>query len=615
MLTARDAVSDRVAGLDAGADDYVVKPFALDELLARLRALLRRSGASAGGQMLRFADLELDPVVAPGEARATASIELTRTEFSLLELFLLHPRQVLTRPVIFERVWGYDFGPGSNSLEVYVSYLRRKTEAGGEPRLLHTVRGVGYVLREDDEPGLRRIASVRRRLRSGSRDRRSASGSCCSRPRPSRSPSCSPPCIAFLVVRERAARARSTTSLQDLVEQHRRPRRAAAARHRQPARTCSSCPPARSAAATATRRSCGPDGTVVRPARQRGSSCRSTSACSRWRAASARPSSATRRSAASTRGCTPRRCRPATRCRPCDRWRRSTARCATSAFALALDQPRRRSRWPSGSGGWSRAPRSRPVKQLTDAAEHVARTRDLSRRIRADGTDELSRLGASFNTMLEALDDARSAPSASSSPTPRTSCARRSRACARTSRCCRRRCAAARGPRAPAARRGRAARRADRARHRPRRPRARRRARRRRRGRAPRPARRGRGRARAPPRRRQGASSPSSSPVLVEGVPGRLDRAVTNLLDNAAKWSPPGGADRGAGARRRGDACATTARASTDADLPFVFDRFYRAPAARGLPGSGLGLAIVRQVAESHGGTVVAERANGGGAR
>jgi two-component system response regulator MprA len=147
MLTARDAVSDRVAGLDAGADDYVVKPFALDELLARLRALLRRSGVSSGGQTLRFADLELDPV-SHQVKRGDRAIELTRTEFALLELFMLHPRQVLTRPVIFDRVWGYDFGPGSNSLEVYVSYLRRKTEAAGEPRLVHTVRGIGYVLRE-----------------------------------------------------------------------------------------------------------------------------------------------------------------------------------------------------------------------------------------------------------------------------------------------------------------------------------------------------------------------------------------------------------------------------------------------------------------------------------
>jgi two-component system response regulator MprA len=146
MLTARAEVSDRVAGLDAGADDYVVKPFALEELLARLRALLRRSGAE-NAEALRFADLELDPAtrdVRRGERR----IELTRTEFSLLELFLRNPRQVLTRSLIFERVWGYDFGPASNSLDVYIGYLRRKTEEGGEPRLLQTVRGVGYALRE-----------------------------------------------------------------------------------------------------------------------------------------------------------------------------------------------------------------------------------------------------------------------------------------------------------------------------------------------------------------------------------------------------------------------------------------------------------------------------------
>ena len=146
MLTARDEVADRVAGLDAGADDYVVKPFALEELLARLRALLRRtSGTSA--DVLSFADLELDQSTRI-VTRGGDPIELTRTEFSLLELFLLNPRQVLTRSVIFERVWGYDFGFGSNSLDVYVGYLRRKTEQGGRPRLIQTVRGVGYALRE-----------------------------------------------------------------------------------------------------------------------------------------------------------------------------------------------------------------------------------------------------------------------------------------------------------------------------------------------------------------------------------------------------------------------------------------------------------------------------------
>jgi two-component system response regulator MprA len=146
MLTARDQVADRVAGLDAGADDYLVKPFALEELLARVRALLRRT-ANGAVEVLRFADLELDP--ATREVRRDGElVELTRTEFSLLELFLLNPRQVLTRSLIFERVWGYDFGFGSNSLDVYIGYLRRKTEQGGRPRLIQTIRGVGYALRE-----------------------------------------------------------------------------------------------------------------------------------------------------------------------------------------------------------------------------------------------------------------------------------------------------------------------------------------------------------------------------------------------------------------------------------------------------------------------------------
>jgi two-component system, OmpR family, response regulator MprA len=146
MLTARAEVENRVEGLDAGADDYVTKPFALEELLARLRALLRRTSPD-GGDVLRFADVELDPGTREVK-RDGESIELTRTEFSLLELFLRNPRQVLTRSIIFERVWGYDFGFSSNSLDVYIGYLRRKTEAGGEPRLIQTVRGVGYALKE-----------------------------------------------------------------------------------------------------------------------------------------------------------------------------------------------------------------------------------------------------------------------------------------------------------------------------------------------------------------------------------------------------------------------------------------------------------------------------------
>jgi two-component system response regulator MprA len=147
MLTARDEVENRVAGLDAGADDYVTKPFALEELLARVRALLRRTTDTDGGEVLSFANLTLD-LGTREVRRGDRPIELTRTEFALLELFLRNPRQVLTRSIIFERVWGYDFGFASNSLDVYIGYLRRKTEAGGEPRVIHTVRGVGYALRE-----------------------------------------------------------------------------------------------------------------------------------------------------------------------------------------------------------------------------------------------------------------------------------------------------------------------------------------------------------------------------------------------------------------------------------------------------------------------------------
>jgi len=154
MLTARAEVSERVAGLEAGADDYLAKPFAREELIARLRALLRRTGWEGDEQTLRFEDLELDSL-AHEARRGGRPLELTRTEFLLLELLLRHPRQVLTRACIFDHVWGYDFGPSSNSLEVYVGYLRRKTEAAGEPRLLHTVRGVGYVLRSAERSAAR----------------------------------------------------------------------------------------------------------------------------------------------------------------------------------------------------------------------------------------------------------------------------------------------------------------------------------------------------------------------------------------------------------------------------------------------------------------------------
>ncbi|MCP9947636.1 response regulator transcription factor [Actinomadura madurae] len=158
MLTARDMVGDRVTGLDAGADDYLAKPFELDELLARVRALLRRAamntaaaGDGEGEDVLAFDDLRMDTLTRE-VTRAGRPVELTRTEYMLLEMFLAHPRQVLAREQILETVWGFDFEPASNSLDVYVMYLRRKTEAGGLPRLVHTVRGVGYVLRTAASP-------------------------------------------------------------------------------------------------------------------------------------------------------------------------------------------------------------------------------------------------------------------------------------------------------------------------------------------------------------------------------------------------------------------------------------------------------------------------------
>jgi two-component system, OmpR family, response regulator MprA len=148
VLTARDSVSERVAGLDAGADDYLPKPFALEELLARMRALLRRTTPDDGeSPAMTFGDLSLDPVTRE-VTRGTRQISLTRTEFALLEMLIANPRRVLTRSRILEEVWGFDFPTSGNALEVYVGYLRRKTEAEGEPRLIHTVRGVGYVLRE-----------------------------------------------------------------------------------------------------------------------------------------------------------------------------------------------------------------------------------------------------------------------------------------------------------------------------------------------------------------------------------------------------------------------------------------------------------------------------------
>lgn len=149
MLTAKETIEDRVTGLDAGADDYLVKPFAFDELMARVRALLRRA-QPAQPQVYRFANLELDTGTRQGR-RGGRIFDLTAKEYELLELFMRHPRQVLTREVIFDRVWDYDFGGESNIIEVYVRYLRQKTESDGMTRLIHTVRGIGYVLREATE--------------------------------------------------------------------------------------------------------------------------------------------------------------------------------------------------------------------------------------------------------------------------------------------------------------------------------------------------------------------------------------------------------------------------------------------------------------------------------
>ena len=590
MLTARDAVPDRVKGLDAGADDYLVKPFALEELGARLRALLRRSGGPVE-ETLRYAGHRARPRRATPSHRGERLIELTRTEFLLLELLMNHPRQVLTRTQIFEHVWGYDFGPSSNSLEVYVGYLRRKLAASRG--VIQTVRGVGYVLRE--------TVSFRRRLAL----------------------SCGAAVAVAVVLGSVLAYWIVRDTLRDQIDDSLRaqadagadagldgraggPGRGArvagrpamlltgeapvvhAVIRRHAAAAQARCPPPLGddpelqAVAQGTREPFFAD----RDDRRR-RTCASTSRRGAERAGDLRRAAA-------------------------DRGRPRARHAALGARAARAGRDRARG---ACSRGWRRAPRSAPWSQLTETAEHVATTRDLSRRIEAAGRGRGLAPGDARSTRCSKRSSAVSARSASSSPTPRTSCARRSPRCARTSRC-----SPAAARRTPSDR--------DRLRAdlvaqleeltalvgdlvelaRDEEPEA------------PRSRTCGstgwsRPRSSAPAGTRPAVTFETAlEPALVQGVPARLDRAVANLLDNAAKWSPPGGGGRRAPARRRADRArprpghrrrTTATRSSTASSAP--------TPRAAG-PAPGSGLAIVRQVAEGHGGTVAAEAADGGGA-
>jgi two-component system sensor histidine kinase MprB len=564
MLTARAEVSERVAGLEAGADDYMAKPFAHEELVARLRALLRRTGWEGDDRVLRFEDLELDPG-AHEARRAGRVLELTRTEFLLLELLMLHPRQVLTRAAIFDRVWGYDFGPASNSLEVYVGYLRRKTEAEGEPRLVHTVRQTAPAGKSATGAG----AGVKVSETAGQ-----------------------PVGMAS------ATRPAPGSGNQKVIE----------------TRAKLVLPKGKLGGATGYVQLYQTDGRVVHS--EEHGSLLPVTAATRAVAAGKRVAFFSEVTVAGT----PVRMLTE-RAAPGGVWqialplsdlsntlshlRLVLALVCLGGIALAAALGLLVSRVALA-----------PVRRLRGAAERVTRTQDLAHRIDAGDSDDLGRLAGSFNTMLAALERARLAQRQLVSDashelrTPLTSVRANLDALAL-------------GEQLPAHERERIV-------------------------------------AAAQAQLREltvlvgdlvdlsktdveevevedvrldlavaGAVARARlhapgcrfaldlAPCLVRAAPGRLDRAIANLLDNACQWNPatPDAAPIEVRVRDGALKVRDHGPGIAEDDLTRVFDRFYRAPDARALPGSGLGLAIVRQFAESHAGAVHAANDPAGGAR
>lgn len=402
MLTARDTVGDRVTGLDAGADDYLVKPFELDELFARIRALLRRSSyaAAAGGDVpddnvLSFADLRMD-LATREVTRGSRRVDLTRTEFTLLEMFLAHPRQVLTREQILKAVWGFDFEPSSNSLDVYVMYLRRKTEAGGEPRLVHTVRGVGYALRAAGVTGDGPVAVVPRAAPADPAGDAGGDGGR-GRGRGGR---------GFLLVRDEGAAGRADGRLAAQVQ----------GRQQLPGKLVRLLPGRHPAAAPAVlgrvHRSAHrlPGHRVHRPqdfaapgelrrhrGDRRGAGLRPALGHGRERDEDARlhlPAGAARSAPGDTTG---------------------HIAVSIARPTSEVDDPLSTLAWvllivsgigvvgAGAAGLWVARAGLRPVDELADTVEHVARTEDLTLRIPVEGEDEIARLSHSFNSMTAAL--------------------------------------------------------------------------------------------------------------------------------------------------------------------------------------------------------------------